>query len=108
MGWMLTGCLSIQKKKIYALNSIAFTCSPQYMQIYAHYCRSGKNPRERRFELRNLLFLQCVTSSILTFHEGATLGLDKNINLNRWRDLRGRQSKPCRTHPKRQETTLDD
>ena len=35
-------------------------------------CRSRKKPRERRFELRILLFLRLAFSRFLTFYEGVT------------------------------------
>ncbi len=39
-------------------------------------CRSRKKPRERRFELRKLLFLRLATSRFLTFYEGVKIELE--------------------------------
>jgi hypothetical protein len=36
-------------------------------------CRAFKKPRERRFELRNRLFLRCVTSRILICYEAVMI-----------------------------------
>jgi hypothetical protein len=33
------------------------------------FCRSRKKPRERRFELRNILISRCLNARLLTFYE---------------------------------------
>jgi hypothetical protein len=40
------------------------------------HCRSRKKPRERRSQLRNSLFLRCVTFRLLTFCEAINIQVE--------------------------------
>lgn len=59
----------------------------RYIRQRAQYCRSRKKPRERRFELRNMLFWRCGPFRILAFYEG--INIDFPVAFVDFVDLRG-------------------